>query len=267
MYIDIDRVAFYIPILHWPIYWYALAYIVGVIITKHVAIFSSKVLKNGISHIHIERFCNIGILAIIVGGRLGYVLLYQFSFYAHNPSEILKIYRGGMSFYGALLALAISAIIFCRKNEISFWSLTDVLVIGAPFGLFLGRIANFINQELPGYPYDGVFSVRFADDVLRHPSQLYEAFAEGIVLGTVLWLCLLLKRDRLSKSFLSSLFIMLYGCARFICEFFRMPDESSFNRWLYSIAKIDNCNQMLAVMMFVIGFVLLLKVRSDHAYT
>lgn len=266
MYVDIDRIAFYIPILHWPVYWYALAYIVGVIVTKYVAIFSAKVMQNGVSKWHIEQFCNIGILAMIVGGRLGYVLLYQFRFYINNPAEILKIYRGGMSFYGALIALALSAMFFCRKNGISFWSLSDVFVVGTPVGLFLGRIANFINQELTGYPYEGILAVRFADHVSRHPSQLYEAFAEGIVLGAIMIACVLIKRNRLPQSFLSSLFIMLYGCARFICEFFRMPDASTLNQWLYDVSKIGNCNQIFAMMMIIVGIVLLFK-RSNHAYT
>ena len=166
------------------------------------------------------------ILGIILGGRLGYILFYNLSYYLQNPFDILKIWQGGMSFHGGLIGVIIVTIWFGKKNKQNPFFYLDIVSIVAPIGIFFGRIANFINSELYGLETNLPWGVKFIqiDNISRHPSQLYEAFFEGIILFLIL---IFYKKKGFLKipGLISSLFLIFYSIFRFIIEFFRVPDE------------------------------------------
>ena len=168
--------------------WYSLAYIAGFIIGSIIIKYLNKKLLNILSNKQIDSFFIWSILGVIIGGRVGYVLFYQTSYLFINPIYILKIWTGGMSFHGGLIGIIISMYLFCKKNNIQFFYLSDLVSIVAPIGLFFGRIANFINNELYGKITNFPFAMVYPEIDLqpRHPSQLYEAFLEGIILFIIL---------------------------------------------------------------------------------
>lgn len=219
--------------------WYALAYIVGLVIGWRLVLRAiAAPLWAGsppMTAEQVERLLTWVIAGVILGGRLGFVLFYQPSYYLSHPLETLKVWQGGMSFHGGFLGVVVSAYVFFRREKIPLLPAADLLAIAAPPGLLLGRIANFINAELWGRPTAMPWGVAFpgeaaqyCPDVIgvcaRHPSQLYEAALEGLLLGAVLlWLAFRggwLKRP----GQLTGLFLAGYGAARFFVEFFRQPD-------------------------------------------
>ena len=164
-------------------------------------------------------------MGIIVGGRIGYVLFYNFEYFFNNPIEILFVWNGGMSFHGGLIGVIIASNLFSKLNKVNTFIFLDLVSLSAPIGIFFGRIANFINSELYGTPTEVPWSVKFiaVDDINRHPSQLYEAFLEGIVLFFMLQF--ILKKNFAKKTGqISCLFLVLYSFFRIITEFFRTPD-------------------------------------------
>lgn len=213
--------------------WYGLAYIVGILCGwlygRHLA-GNSRLWPNGVSPItktNIDDLILYITLGIVLGGRLGYALFYDFERYAAAPLEIFKVWDGGMSFHGGMIGVVLAILVFCRQYNLPLFSLIDVVAASVPFGLFFGRIANFINGELWGAPTTVPWAMVFPDapDALpRHPSQLYEAALEGIVL----WLILRIVTHRFAMfrrpRFTGAVFIFFYGCARIFIEFFRMPD-------------------------------------------
>jgi phosphatidylglycerol:prolipoprotein diacylglycerol transferase len=162
-----------------------------------------------------------GALGVILGGRLGYMLFYGRDQLAANPLAILRIWEGGMSFHGGLLGVVVAMALYARQAKLAFLPLMDFVAPLVPVGLGAGRIGNFINGELWGKPADVPWAV-IVDGVARHPSQLYEALLEGLVLFTVLWLFSARPRPTMSVA---GLFLLLYGLARFAVEFVRLPDE------------------------------------------
>ena len=219
---NFDPVAFQIFSLE--IRWYSLAYIVGILFGW----FYCK--KYLISDLKLEKkfddFITYIILGIIIGGRLGYILLYSPVYYFLNPTDIFKIWQGGMSFHGGLVGVIIATILFAKKNNQNPFNYLDIVSIVAPVGIFFGRIANFINSELYGIETEFPWAVQFikVDNLYRHPSQLYEALFEGVVLFLILLYC---KRKGLLRfpGFISSLFLIFYLMFRFVIEFVRAPDE------------------------------------------
>ena len=165
------------------------------------------------------------ILGIIVGGRLGYVFFYNFYYYIDNLSEIFKIWEGGMSFHGGLLGVIVASFIFAKKKNQNPFQYLDIVSVVAPIGIFLGRVANFINSELYGLETSLPWGVKFikVDNLYRHPSQLYEALLEGLFL----FLLLIYFRNKFLKKpgLISGLFLVLYSVFRFFVEFYRVPDE------------------------------------------
>ena len=161
---------------------------------------------------------------MIVGGRLGYILFYNFSYYLSNPINIFKIWQGGMSFHGALIGIILGTYFFASKKNIKLFLLLDVIACVAPIGIFFGRIANFINGELIGKPTNILVGVVFPkiDNIARHPSQLYEALLEGLLLFLILILILSKKNYKVGTC--SYMFLILYGFFRVFSEFFREPD-------------------------------------------
>ena len=216
--------------------WYALSYIAGILLAyayigwlnRHVPFFSKDARDDLITY---------AVLGIILGGRLGYVIFYQFSYYSDHPLEALKIWHGGMSFHGGLMGVVAAFYLYARRHRLPCLRALDYLATAAPIGLFLGRLANFINGELYGRQTDAPWGVVFphGGGMPRHPSQLYQAAAEGLLLFLVLFLLVrftpLLKRE----GAMSGAFLTGYGIARFSMEFFRQPDAQLgfiFGEWM-----------------------------------
>ncbi len=218
---NFDPVA--LEIFSLEIRWYSLAYIFGIILgwilAKKLFIHDIEV-KN-----KFDDYLTYLIIGIILGGRLGYIFIYNLSFYINNPLDIFKIWQGGMSFHGGLIGVIFASIFFAKKNNQNPFLYLDIVALVAPVGLFFGRIANFINSELYGTITNVPWAVTFVqvDNLPRHPSQLYEALLEGLFL----FLLLIFFKNKFSDKpgVISGLFLIIYSIFRFIVEFYRVPDE------------------------------------------
>ncbi len=218
--------------------WYSLAYVFGILIgwilSKKIFI-TNKDIKD-----KFDDFVTYVILGIILGGRLGYVIFYNYNYYSNNLLDILKIWQGGMSFHGGLIGIIFASIWFAKKNNQSPFEYLDVVSLVAPIGIFLGRIANFINSELYGIETNLPWAVKFikVDNLFRHPSQLYEALFEGLILFIILNY---FRRKSFSKipGFISGLFLIFYSIFRFAIEFLRVPDEQlGYFFWSLTLGQI-----------------------------
>ena len=247
---NFDPIAFQVFSLE--IRWYSLAYIVGLLLgwiycKKFLIIDKDK--KN-----QFDDYISYVIIGIVIGGRLGYVFFYNPSYYLENLNEILMIWNGGMSFHGALLGIVFVTILFCKKNKVNIFYYLDLVALSAPIGIFLGRIANFINSELYGRASDIIWSVKFIqiDNLNRHPSQIYEAIFEGIFL----FILLNLFHFKITKKngLASSLFLILYSLFRFFIEFTREPD-THIGLILFNMSM----GQIISVIFFIIGMILFYK--------
>lgn len=255
-----DPVAF--SVLGWPIRWYGLCYLIGIAGTWFYCVrilpyFPRLTQKN------LEDLTSWSILGIILGGRLGYVFLYAPTYYWHNPSHILQIWRGGMAFHGGLLGVFLCSALYSWRKKLSLREIGDCLTCGAPLALFLGRIGNFINQEHCGRPTDLPWGIVFPglDDTLRHPSQLYEAFAEGILLFLLLRVALTVFNAAKKPGTLFGLFLVGYGMARIVCEFFRTPDDM----WLIGGWALT-AGQLFSLPLILFGSLLWLRFpQKSHA--
>ena len=198
------------------------------------------------------------ILGVVAGGRLGWVLFYGGVGYLEEPWRVLETWKGGMSFHGGLLGVTIAFFWFARSRRISVLSLADAVVLYVPIGLFCGRIGNFINGELYGKPTDGTWGVVFSSDRLhvpRHPSQLYEALLEGVVIFAALWL----QRSRGHRPGAQpALFLLLYGLARSAVEFVRLPDADIGYLW-----GPITMGQVLSAPMWIVGLVWLIYLMAS----
>lgn len=220
---DIDPVLLDIGPL--AIRWYSLAYLFGILLGwAYIQYTNKKYSKSYISQPQMDSIPLWIVLSIILGGRIGYVLFYNASYYLSNISEIIKVWHGGMSFHGGLVGVIVGMYIFSKLHKLKYLKLMDLLAIATPIGLFLGRIANFINAELWGKRTGWEYGVIFPNDnFARHPSQLYEAFLEGFVLFFILFF--VVKLGGLKRAGLcSGLFLLFYGSFRIVVEFFREPD-------------------------------------------
>ncbi len=219
---NFDPVA--IQIFSIEIRWYSLAYIFGILIGW---LYCKKILikDKNISKLFDDLISYL-IIGIILGGRLGYVIFYNLEYFLSNPIEILMIWQGGMSFHGGLLGVLASTIIYAKKHNVNKFIFLDLIAGSAPIGIFLGRIANFVNSELYGRETNILWSVIFTkiDNITRHPSQIFEALLEGVILFFILFF--FIKKNYLLKpGLISSLFLIFYSLFRFLVEFFRVPDE------------------------------------------
>lgn len=237
--------------------WYSLSYVFGILFGGYYAKFLSRYFKLKISSEKIDDFITWIIIGIIIGGRLGYVIFYKPLYYLNNPVEILKTYNGGMSFHGAILGILLSSYYFCRQYKLPLFTVLDLVAISAPFGIFFGRIANFINGELYGRETDFVLAMIFPDggNVARHPSQLYEALIEGLLLFIIMQIAVF-KFQILNKFSGSaiSLFLIGYGTGRFFLEFFREPD-SHLGLLILNLSM----GQLLCLLMITSGFILTIR--------
>ena len=204
--------------------WYSLAYIFGILAGWVLA--KRFFINNQEIKIKFDDYVTYIIFGIIIGGRLGYVLFYNLDYYFENPIDIFKIWQGGMSFHGGVIGIIIISAWFANKNKHNVFSYLDVISLVAPIGIFFGRISNFINSELYGTQTSLPWGVKFikVDNLYRHPSQLYEALFEGLILFLIL---IYFHRKIINKKpgFISGLFLVFYSIFRFIIEFFRVPDD------------------------------------------
>ena len=248
---NFDPVAF--QIFSFEIRWYSLAYIFGIIFgwlyCKKNLIKDKKLLNL------FDDLITYLIIGIILGGRLGYIIFYNLEYYLDNFFEILMIWNGGMSFHGGLIGVILATVIFSKKHKINSYIFLDLIALVAPIGLFLGRIANFINSELYGRETDVFWSVKFVaiDNISRHPSQIYEAIFEGLILFFLLN-HFAKKNSFKNPGLISSMFLIFYSFFRFILEFFRAPDYQ-IGYLIYQLTL----GQFISIVFFSLGISLYLK--------
>ena len=246
---NIDPVA--LRIFNINIYWYSLSYFFGFLLSIQYIKYLIKKTNVNIRINQVDDFFAWSVIGVIVGGRLGYVVFYNLGYYLINLNEILMVWKGGMSFHGGLIGLSITMYLFTKKNKIDFFTFANIVACSAPIGLFLGRIANFINGELSGKPTNGLWGVKFnGEEILRHPSQLYESFFEGIVLFLILYF--LVTSQNFKKYNLACIFLIFYGVFRTIIELFREPDEH-----LGQVFFNFSMGQILSIPMIFIGLLFL----------
>lgn len=248
---SLDPIAFSLGPL--SVRWYGLAYLAGFIVTGFVM---CRVARRWDLDLSVDDIMSIVIgvaFGVIIGGRLGYVLFYGAGYYLEHPAEIIATWDGGMSFHGGLVGAVIGGSIVCRQYKISIPTICDLAVIGATWGIFFGRCANFVNGELWGKECDLPWAVAFPSGggVFRHPSQLYEAVLEGLVIFCVLW-ALSRKRPARPQGTFMGTFLMLYGVFRFLLEFVRVPDAQL--GYLFGPITMGQC---LSLPLVVLGIALL----------
>ena len=253
---NFDPVAFQIFSLE--IRWYSLAYIAGILLGWLYC--KKKLIKDKQILNLFDDFITHIIIGIILGGRLGYALFYNLEYYLEKPIEILMVWNGGMSFHGGVIGVVVAAHLFSKKHKINQFIFLDLVSLSAPIGIFFGRVANFINSELYGNPTDVFWSVKFilVDNIYRHPSQLYEAIFEGIILLFILRY--FLKKNYLSRpGLISALFLVFYSLFRFTIEFFRSPDPHIG----YLILNIT-LGQLISIIFLTLGGVLFFYKKNDN---
>ena len=248
---NFDPVA--VQIFSIEIRWYSLSYIAGILlgwlIAKNLFITDKEIREQ------FDDYLTYLIIGIILGGRIGYIVFYNPKYYAENFSEIFFIWQGGMSFHGGVIGIIISSYFFASKYKINIFKFLDIVALVAPIGIFFGRIANFINSELYGHETLMPWAVQFVqiDKLYRHPSQLYEAFLEGVILFLILlffW-----KKKYLEKiGKISALFLIFYSLFRFLVEFFRVPDEH-LGYLIFDLSM----GQIISIIFFFSGIILIFK--------
>ena len=245
------------------IHWYSLAYIVGILIGWW---YGRIIIKKKISNVERENYINnyddlisYIIIGIIVGGRLGYIIFYNPSYFIENPLQIFKIWEGGMSFHGGLAGVIISTYIFSNLKKLNYKIYFDVICCAAPIGIFLGRVANFINSELYGIPTDKPWGIIFpkVDILMRHPSQLYEAFLEGVVLFIII--NFLFLRRNFGYGFVSFIFLVFYSIFRILAEQFREPDKH-----IGYIFEFLSLGSILSIAMIIFGIIFISKIKINE---
>ena len=266
--------------------WYALSYILGFICALKLMKFfvvrerlwASK--NPPFSTDQADSFLTYLILGVIIGGRLGYVFFYNFEYYALNPLDILRIWDGGMAFHGGFIGVIVAVFLFCRANKLLLWSAADLIAVSTPPGLLFGRVANFINAELWGRPTEVYWGVIFpgelaqnCDGVIgpcaRHPSQLYEAGLEGLLLLIIL-IYIALKGGLKKPGLLTGVFALGYGVSRFFVEYFRVPDQQFFSEdnpygFAFRLGEYGvTMGQSLSLPMILVGVILCIR---SVAYT
>ena len=243
--------------------WYSLAYIFGIVLGWWLG---KKIIKHILKSVNIKFHLNdfddlisYLIISIIIGGRLGYVIFYDLNYYISNPIDIFKVWEGGISFHGALLGIVIGTYKFSKNKNLPTFLLLDVIACASPIGIFLGRIANFINGELVGKITTVHWSVIFptVDMLPRHPSQLYEAFLEGLILFTILNLVIFKTKYKIGNC--SNLFLIFYGFFRIISELFREPDSQ-----IGYLLNLFSLGTLLSFIMILIGLINFKILKKNH---
>ena len=261
--------------------WYAVSYILGFVCALKLmkffvvrkSLWASD--KPPLSEDQADAFLTYLIIGVIIGGRLGYVLFYNFKYYAFNPIAALRIWDGGMAFHGGFIGVIVAVILFCRVNKLLLWSTADLIAVSTPPGLLFGRLANFINAELWGRPTEVYWGVIFPGDLAqecegvigpcaRHPSQLYEAGLEGAMLLLVL-LCIAIMGGLKRPGLLTGVFAFGYGASRFFVEYFRVPDPQFFSQvnpygFAFKLGDFGiTMGQTLSLPMIIVGLFLCIR--------
>ena len=255
---NLDPIIFNFGVI--SIRWYSLAYVLGIIIGwwlgKKLILSKNYLFKQKFDLKHFDDLITYLIISIIIGGRLGYVFFYNINYYVDNPIDIFKIWEGGMSFHGALIGIILGTYFFSVRRKIETLILLDVIACVSPIGIFFGRIANFINGELVGKVSYVPWSVIFpnVDLMPRHPSQLYEAVLEGLILFFILNIIFLKKKYKIGSC--SYLFLIFYGIFRIISELFREPDIQL--GYIYNFASMGS---ILSLIMIFSGLAMIYIVK------
>jgi len=240
--------------------WYSMAYVTAFLLGNYLIKSFNSSLEYKIDNKLIDNFFIWAIIGVIIGGRIGYVMFYQLNSFILDPKYIFYIWKGGMSFHGGLTGMIIGVFLFSKKNNIDFFALSDLVSLVAPVGLFFGRIANFINTELIGRITDFPLAVIYPsiDNFPRHPSQLYEAFLEGVVLFIILLYVFFKNYSKEKYGKISGIFLLFYGIFRFLIEFLREPDQQ-----IGLIFNFFSMGQLLCVPLIFFGFIILYK-KKHH---
>ncbi len=241
--------------------WYGLAYVVGLVLGWRYVLRLAKRPPHAAKPVDLDDFFVWAMVGVVLGGRVGYVLFYQFDAFLANPAKILAIWEGGMSFHGGFLGVMVAEIWFVRRRGLQFLPFVDLIACAVPIGLFLGRIANFINGELWGRASDAPWAMVFphAGPYPRHPSQLYEALLEGIVLFLVMHLVWRRESLRMRAGLLTGVFMLGYGLARIVSEFFREPDV-----FLGFFVAGTTMGQWLSLPMALVGAFLIVRSKPQQ---
>ncbi len=241
--------------------WYGLMYVIAYFVGYRLALARIRRGASALTEKNLDDLLAYLVVGMLIGARLIYVLVYDFPGYRSHPLLVLAVWKGGLSFHGAILGMAVAVALFARRHRLPFLAVADTIAVAGTIGLFFGRIGNFINGELYGRPSNVPWAMIFPDDRLhvpRHPSQLYEAFAEGILLALVLWF---LDRRAHRKGWywnglLTSAFLIGYALLRFLLEFTRQPDAQ-----LGLVVAGFSMGQLLSTIMLLAGVVLLIVSR------
>lgn len=236
------------------LYWYGFMYALSFIIIDYLIVSESKNKKNVLNKNQAEKFTITILLFSILGGRLGYVFFYDFDYFSMNIINIFSIWEGGMSFHGGLLGAALGTLYFAKTNDLEFFDVSDLISLYAPIGLFFGRLGNFINAELYGMQTSGSWGVIFpsVDNNLRHPTMLYEAFLEGIILFIIL---MVVRQKKIKAGLITGYFLIFYAIFRFGVEFIRLPDAHIgyiYYDWV-------TMGHLLTIPMFILGTILIFR--------
>jgi phosphatidylglycerol:prolipoprotein diacylglycerol transferase len=240
--------------------WYSLAYIIGFLFSwiyiKKLSL--NKSLYDRKSNFDLKLVDDLvfySVIGLIIGARFGYIIFYNLEFYLQNPLNVFYVWEGGLSFHGGLIGIIIAALYTSRIYKTKFLELTDLICVSAPVGIFLGRISNFINGELYGRPSSTLFGIIFptADNQYRHPSQLYEAFLEGLILFIVLNISIFFFKTLSRPGYISGLFLLFYGLFRFLVEFSREPDIQV--GFIYTFLTMG---MILSVPMIIAGIIIMI---------
>jgi phosphatidylglycerol---prolipoprotein diacylglyceryl transferase len=255
-YPNIDPDLFKIGPVH--IRWYGLMYVLGFAASYVLIPRQRRSREIGLQGSRVDSLMFYVFIGLVTGARLGYVLFYQYQDlqdFLRNPLEVIAVWHGGLSFHGGLIGCIVAGWWFSRRNNMPFWAVADSAVVTAPAGLGLGRIGNFINGELYGRPTDVPWAMVFpgGGPIPRHPSQLYEAFMEGVVLFVLLWV---LRKKAFPDGMMIALFLFLYGSFRFLLEFFREPDAQ-----IGFILGPLTMGQLLSAAMIPVGLAMVLFLR------
>jgi phosphatidylglycerol:prolipoprotein diacylglycerol transferase len=241
--------------------WYGVSYVIGILIASLYFKKLNDFMGFPIKKDRIEDLLTYIVFGVVIGGRLGYVLFYNLDRYLANPVEILQTWKGGMSFHGGFLGVLVASFIFSKKHRVKFFQVTDLLACSAPIVIFTVRIANFINGELFGRPTDGSWGVVFpmGGGVARHPSQIYEAFAEGGIVFLITFYLFFYTSATRSKGFLSGVFMVAYAIMRISLENFREPDHHI--GFVFSNVTMGG---LLSLPMLIVGLLLILHSKKDR---
>jgi len=257
--LGLDKVA--LDLGFFQVKWYSLAYIAGILVGWW---YLTRLLKQPgapMGRAHADDLVFYATLGIIVGGRLGYVIFYGLNRFIDHPLDIFKLWDGGMSFHGGVIGTTLAIILMCRRHGLNWLRVHDYVACCAPFGLFFGRLANFVNGELWGKPADLPWAIVFpgAGPLARHPSQLYEAALEGLLLFAILSYAFWRTKARYAPGKLTGIFLLGYGCFRFFVEYFREPD-AQFAGTMFE--NVIHMGQVLCLPMILGGIYLIVTAKG-----